>query len=432
MSEKPNILLVITHDTGRHLSCYGQRVSTPNMERLAREGVIFRQAYCTAPQCSPSRASLLTGMLPRENGMIGLAHRGFCLKPDVPRLPVLLGQAGYSTRLFGHQHEATGPAALGYEHFTPPEIGCDCRKIAPLVVEFLEHSPPQPFYAVAGFTQTHRPYPETSGPLDSVHVPPYLPDVPEVRRDVANLNRSVEMVDEAVGMILDALDRSGLAPSTLLIYTTDHGIAFPGAKATLFDPGIGIALLMRGPGGISGGREVGSLVSNMDVLPTLLEICGQPVPPCVEGKSLLPLIRGEAVRLREELFVELTYHAGYDPMRGIRTEQYKYIRSFEWRPWWYPPNVDGGQHMPSPSKQWFARHRPEVFREPRPEELLYDLTADPLERDNLADSPAYAGVLAELRERVEGKMRRTNDPLLSGPVPLPPGGRVTSPHSFEP
>ncbi|MER3406700.1 MAG: sulfatase, partial [Chloroflexota bacterium] len=124
-------------------------------------------------------------------------------------------------------------------------------------------------------------------------------------------------------------DRTGLAERTLLLFTTDHGIAFPGAKATLFDPGIEIALIARGPGGFAGGKSVDAMVSNADIMPALLELCGVPVPPGVQGTSLLPLVRGEVERLHGELFVELTYHAAYDPMRGVRTERYKYIRSYE-------------------------------------------------------------------------------------------------------
>lgn len=421
---RSNILIIITHDTGRHLGCYGHGVDTPNLSRLASEGVQFNKAFCTAPQCSPSRASLLTGKYPHSHGLIGLTHRGWRLNPNEPLLPALLANAGYSTHLFGFQHESPDSYALGYQHVVSAK-NHSCLNVAPLVIEFLDSKPRTPFFAMVGFSETHRPFPSYDGPIEDVKVPLWLPDEPIVRRDVAGLNTLVERVDEKVGEILNALERNGLADNTLVIYTTDHGIAFPGAKATLFDPGIEIALLMRGPGGFSGGRHVDVMVSNVDIMPTLLEFCDIPIPDGVQGKSLLPLLRGDISQLHEQLFPELTYHAAYDPMRGIRTEHYKYIRSFEQRTWWCPPNVD-----PSPTKE-LMRERG-YFDRPRPLEMLYDLRNDPLECNNLVDDPAYSDVLSDLRMRLEQWMQETNDPLLKGPVPPPIGAKVTPPDAPEP
>ncbi len=428
--ELPNILIVITHDTGRHLGTHGRGVATPNLDRLAREGVLFQQAFCTAPQCSPSRASLLSGRVPHSHGLIGLTHRGFRLAPGVPLLPALLASAGYRTHLFGFQHEAPDAHELGYQTVTRAEgeRPHSCLHVTPLLIDFLEQegrgSGP-PFFAVAGFSETHRPFPPCDDPPESVQPLPYLPDEPEIRRDVAALNVLVRRVDASIGQILDALDRTGLAERTLLLFTTDHGIAFPGAKATLFDPGIEITLMARGPGGFAGGKQIGAMVSNADIMPSLLELCGVPVPPGVQGKSLLPLIRGEAERLHEQLFVELTYHAAYDPMRGVRTERFKYIRSYEPRPFWLPPNVD-----PGPTKTLLLARG--AFDRPRPREMLFDLAADPLEQRNLADDPACRSVLEDMRARLERWMRTTGDPLLSGFVPLPPGARVTPIHAIDP
>lgn len=428
-SAKPNILVVITHDTGRHLGCYGRGVSTPNLERLAREGVLFQQAYCAAPQCSPSRASLITGLSPHQHGLVGLVNLGFQLRPDVPRLPALLAGAGYETHLFGIQHEARTPEELGYR-FVHRSESTSCRDVTPLVTDFLASQPTGPFFAAVGFFETHRKYPDSPGPWDAVGVPPYLPDVPEVRRDVADLELSASQVDEAVGRILDSVDHAGLAGDTLVVYTTDHGIAFPGAKATLFDPGIEIALLARGPGGFSGGRVSNALVLNLDLFPTLLELAGV-TPPENEGRSLLPLVHGESGHRRDRVFVELNYHVSYDPVRGVRTPRHKYIRSFEQRPWWVAPNVDGGPRMQGYTKDWYRHNQPEVYTRPRPPELLFDLRSDPLERDNLASDSAAQGILSELRDAVSGWMEATNDPLLKGPIPAPPDGRVLPPDSWD-
>jgi len=421
--ERPNILMVITHDTGRHLGCYGRGVETPNIDRLAGEGVIFTNFFCTAPTCSPSRASFLTGRYPHSNGLIGLTHRGFRLNPDEPLLPVLLAQKGYSTHLFGLQHESSDSHSLGYQKVLRGETN-SCLNVTPLVLEFLTEKPEEPFFVMVGFSETHRPFPNDVSIYD-VQGLSYLPDDLDVRRDVAALNILVRRVDEKMGEILNALDKTGLRDNTLVIYTTDHGIAFPGAKATLFDPGIEIALLMRGPSGFEGGKRVNALLSNIDFLPTILDLCDIPIPKKVQGKSMLSLVHGELEKLHDRIFVEQTYHAAYDPMRGVRTERYKYIRSYEERPFWFPPNVDGGL-----SKEFVRRLG--YFDRPRPTEMLFDLIADPIERKNLAGDPDHADLLEEMRSMVETWMQETDDPMRKGCVPPHPGARVTPPDSYNP
>lgn len=429
MSAQPNVVVVITHDTGRHLGTYGRGVATPNLDRLASEGVVFERAFCAAPQCSPSRASLMTGLAPHRHGNIGLTHRGFRLHDDSYRrtLPSLLSAAGYSTHLFGFQHEAPSPHDLGYQQVVqmPGAPRHYCREVAPIVADFVASRPARPFFAMVGFFETHRPFDPTAGALDDVRVPPYLPDEPIVRRDVADLNEQVRRADRAVGQILDALNRSGLSENTLFLYTTDHGIAFPGAKGTLFDPGVEVSLIARGPGGFSSGRRIGALVSNVDVFSTILDLCGVAAPPETHGRSLLPLVRGEVERVRDEVFFELTYHTAYDPMRGVRSERYKYIRSFADRPLHFPPHVD-----PSPTKD-LLRERG-FFDTRRPPEMLFDLERDPLERANLAADAAYADVRQALRARLDRWMRETGDPLFVGDVQAPAGAKLTPVESYDP
>jgi N-sulfoglucosamine sulfohydrolase len=427
----PNVVIVITHDTGRHLGAYGRRVATPNLDRLAAEGVLFEQAFCTAPQCSPSRASLLTGLMPHRHGLIGLAHRGFRLHPDALQrtLPRLLGEAGYRTHLFGLQHEAADPDELGYQQVVqPPPTGSRphlCRDVAPAAARFLASGPTEPFFAMVGFEETHRPFEPTDTPLAEVEVPAFLPDAPVVRRDVADLEGAVRQADAAIGQFLTALDRSGLAGRTLFIYTTDHGIAFPGAKGTLFDPGIEIGLVARGPGGFRGGRRLPGLASNVDLLPTILELCGLTPPADNDGVSLLPIVSGNVRDVRQEVFAELTYHTTYDPMRAIRTERYKYIRSFADRPLHLPAHVDAG-----PTKD-LLRDRG-YFERRRPPEMLFDLLHDPLERTNLAGDPTSASVRDSLRDRLEHWMHATGDPLLDGEVVAPTDATLTPVDAYAP
>lgn len=421
MSERPNIVYIHSHDTGRYVQPYGHQIQTPNIQRLADQGLLFRQAHCAAPSCSGSRACLLTGQWAHVNGMTGLAHRGWRLHDYGRHVVHPLRAAGYWSALVGEQHLSRDPAVLGYDHVV--DIGTTkVHSIAPAALQLLRSRPPQPFFLSVGFFETHREFFEPSSVRDALYgaPPAHLPDTPEIRADMAAFKASARSFDQGVGAVLHALDEQGLADDTLIVLTTDHGLPFPGGKATLSDRGLGVLLIVRGPRGFHGGHVLDSLVSHVDLYPTLLELAGAPLPADVHGVSLLPLVRREAREVREELFAELTYHAAYDPMRAIRTRRHKLIRHFGERLLPVLPNVDD-----SPSKDllvaagWAAQ--------PRPRLELYDLLADPIEMRNLAYDETFADVLDELSGRLETWMRATGDPLLDGPAPVPPGGFVNDP-----
>lgn len=231
---------------------------------------------------------------------------------------------------------------------------------------------------------------------------------------MASFKATARLMDDAVGTILHQLAASGLAENTLVISTTDHGIAFPAMKCNLTDQGWGVMLMMRGPGGFGGGKVSDAMVSQLDIFPTLCELLNIERPAWLTGKSLMPLIRDNAKEINDQVFAEVTYHAAYEPKRAIRTPRYKYIRHFGGRKTPVLPNCDDG-----PSKSlWLSydwKHQPVV------EESLYDLVFDPMERNNLAGAPAQASILADLRARMDQWMKSTADPLLKGPVSLPPG-----------
>jgi arylsulfatase A-like enzyme len=220
-----------------------------------------------------------------------------------------------------------------------------------------------------------------------------------------------------VGRVLNALHAAGMVDNTLIVFTTDHGLAFPGAKGSLYDRGTGVMLVLRGPGGFLGGRVVDEMVSQIDLYPTICELAGIDTPDFAQGCSLLPMMRGEQPGVRDAVFTELTYHAAYDPQRAIRTERWKYLRRFDDYPTRVLPNIDD-----SPSKDvlvdggWGER--------PLPREELFDLLLDPEEGNNLADDPAFGHVRTELAERLERQMRDSDDPLLDGPVPAPDGASL--------
>jgi len=424
---RPNILYISSHDTGRFIQPYGQPVETPNLQRLAEGGVLFRQAFCAGPTCSPSRAALLTGSYPHENGMLGLAHRGFALNDYSQHLCRTLRNAGYTTALAGFQHVAEDPAVIGYDRIIAPDEGDggDLRAAA-AAARFIEGEPPRPFYLEVGFHDTHREFPEVAKEDARCEAPPpYFPDTPETRYDFACFKASARRLDENVGRVLDALDRSGMAENTLVIYATDHGIAFPRMKCNLTDGGIGVAMIMRGPGGFSGGKVVDSLISHVDLFPTLCDLLEIEKPPWLSGLSFLPVVEGKAGSVRDEIFAGVTYHAAYEPQRCVRNGRWKYIRRFGDRRRVVLPNCDD-----CPTKTlWMENGWADMEH---PQEALYDLVFDPQESDNLAADPGRAGILADMRAKLEAYMVQTSDPLLDGPVPAPAGARANDPDGISP
>jgi len=427
VSATPNILYLHSHDTGRFVAPYGHAVPTPNIQRLADQGVLFRQAFCAVPACSGSRAALLTGEYAHTNGMLGLAHRGYALRDYSHHLIHTLAEAGHWTALVGEQHISTDPDILGYDHVVDvPDTHAET--VAPAAAEVLLRTRPadRPFFLSVGFYETHRDFFEPSSVRDALYsLPPAnVPDTPETRRDMAAFKASARRLDEGVGRVLDALERAGAADDTLVILTTDHGLPFPGAKATLTDRGTGVMLIMRGPGGFRGGRVQDAIVTHLDLYPTICDLAGVRHPGWLQGRSLLPLVGRTVDELHDEVFSELTFHAAYEPQRSIRTRRWKYIRRFEDDPRLRPANTDD-----SPSKQLLLDHGWQ--ERPVAAEQLYDLVFDPCEMANLAADPGHAHVVAALRERLVAWMRETSDPLLDGPVAPRPGSRRNLPGALS-
>jgi arylsulfatase A-like enzyme len=423
---KPNIIYLHSHDSGRYLQPFGHAVPTPNLQRLANEGVLFRRAFSAAPTCSPSRAALLTGQCPHRNGMLGLAHRGFSLNDYKKHILQTLRPAGYHSVLAGLQHIAADPKTIGFDEVISPKSTA-AAVVAPVAVEFLGRKHSEPFFLDVGFFETHREYPKpTAGDDPRYTLPPApIPDTPETRLDTAAFHASARNLDRAVGEILDALDRNGLTGNTLVISTTDHGVAFPLMKCNLEDSGWGISLIMRGPGGFTGGKVIDALISHLDIYPTICDLAGVAHPDWLEGKSMLPLIRGEKKEINEEVFAEVTYHAAYEPKRAVRTGRWKYIRRYGDKHTPVLPNCDDGLSK----SLWLEYGWKNMVL---PEESLYDLIFDPNEHNNLAGDAASRMVLTEMRGRLDRWMQRTNDPLLKGPVPPPHGSQINNPDGVSP
>lgn len=411
-SLKPNIILLITHDTGRHLSPYGvSTVDTPHCERLARESTLFEQSFCTAPQCSPSRASIVTGRYPHANGVMGLTHEDFAWAMHDSERPIamLLREAGYVTWLLGWQHEAPDPHSLGFDHVA----GFPFKDLPKHLDPMLRNRPAdRPFYCQLGSGEVHRPFTTQNTVPDDrlgVSIPSYLKDGPQTREEIRLLQGVIKRFDHGLGQLLALIDQYHLTNDTLLIVTTDHGLAFPRAKGSLYDPGIETMLFLRWPGRIEAGARKSELVSNVDILPTILECAGATPPDCLHGRSLMPLLDGGSFVERDAIFAEKTFHDCYDPMRCIRTKTHKYIRYFEKSSLHcVPGDVLGG----GASRELGPLPRHGV-------EELYALESDPAETTNLAGEPACRELLQRLRARLYQWMRDTGDPLLQGPVASP-------------
>lgn len=437
-----NVVYIHTHDLGRYIQPYGYAVPTPNLMRLAREGTLFRHAYAAAPTCSPSRAAMLTGMAAHSCGMTGLVNRGFGLneRGRASHLANFLSASGYETVLSGVQHEVPNDRVheIGYQKILrgedlpgeKPDYG-RARRAA----EYIRGGDAQkPFFLAVGFSATHREFPELGdeankdGEVDPDYVvpPPPFYDTPENREDIARFMIAARIVDDCVGIVTDALREAGRLDDTVILFTTDHGIAFPRCKCNLYDTGIGVSFMLKYPQNPRAGQVVDSLVSHLDVYPTLCELNGLDKPDRLQGESLVPLLNGEVEKVRDTAFAEVTYHAAYEPKRCVRTERYKLIRLAEEHGRIVPANIDDGL-----SKSFLLAAG--LLDERRDREMLFDLYLDPVERVNMVGDERYRGVYEELSQILDAWMEETGDPLLQGGrVPKPAGAKANTLESVSP
>lgn len=408
----PSIVVVHGHDLGRSMGPYGRGADTPAVERFARTAITFDRAFAPAPQCSPSRASLTTGKYPNKSGMMGLAHLDWKLFDPSDALPAQLRDLGYQTLLVGEQHEATAGELLGYERCVGTRWPQLAREVAPAFAAALDDlDTGRPFFASVGFFEAHRPF-DQPGYVDAdpagVTLPTYLPDTPEVRADVAAFHGRVRAFDDGVDMVLEALEARGLFDTTIVVVTTDHGIAFPRAKGTLYDAGLETGLLVRWPGVTTSGGRSEALVVNVDLFTTLLRAAGGTPSADVDGVDLRPLLEGRTATVRDHMFAQLHWHDAFVPMRAIRTDTHKLILDFSGSDrLYFPADVEDS-----------ASGRALRATEPPPPSAvaLHDLRSDPDERRNVWNDSEQGTLGAVLRERLEAWMSATGDPLLSEEV----------------
>ena len=439
-----NILYIHTHDSGRFLKPYGFNVPTDYLLEFAKDAVVFRKAFCGAPTCSPSRSVLLTGMYAHNNGMLGLAHRGFKINDYSKHLASYLKNYDYETVLSGVQHEADSwlnfdkaAKIIGYscdittvpEKKNEEELVYWDRNNAGEAAGYIKNAAKtnKKFFMSFGMFSTHRKYPvisENKTDPDYVELPPRTYDNENNRADTAKYMDSAKMADDCIKTVIEALKDSGLYDETIIIFTTDHGVANPFDKCFLNDSGIGVALIIRDPKQEKQGRVIDAMVSHIDIFPTLCELTGVEKPEWLQGKSLVPLLY-ENKKVREEIYAEINYHTSYEPARCVRNERYKYIKYFDktYDKYNYS-NMDDSKVKEFLTENGLLDMKKEM-------EILYDLYFDPGENNNVAGKAEYSDVLAQMRGKLESWQTETGDPVLLGEIEAPEGAKINKKGSMS-
>jgi arylsulfatase A-like enzyme len=416
-SRLPNFVFLISDDhSWPDLGCYGNSaLRTPNLDRLASEGMRFDNCFVASPQCSPNRSAILTGCTPHTTSTSRL-HTP--MPPWEPTFLEPLKQIGYFTGAFRKVHQGSA-FDRRWDFYAP--------KSEPFEQFFDALAPDRPFFLHVGFHEPHRPYhPGTfSPPHDpaAVRRPAFLPDTPAVRQDLAHYADAIAHMDAECGQIFDLLRRRSLAENTLVVFTGDNGMPFPRAKGSLYDPGLRVPLLARWPGRIPAGSICKFLISHVDLAPTWLEAAGLPKPDKMQGRSFLPLLLGRTFEPRQAVFSERNWHNHFDPQRSVRTSRYKLIFNaaphFPYRPASDLEASPTWQEMVRLARQGkLSPPLMRMFDPARPLLELYDLESDPDEFHNLATSPQHATVLADLSRLLSDWMHDTYDflpPALSSP-----------------
>lgn len=419
-NSKPNVVMITCHDIGQHLNCYGvNSVRTPAIDKLAEQGVVFRNAFSTSGVCSPGRGSLHTGRYPQSNGLMGLTHAPWWWQLNESELHTakILRDHGYTTYLVGFNHiDPQNPQRLGYQNI--PEIKGEGEEgIAQTAIDVINQmeTNSNPVFIKIGFHLVHRPFTHGTDSVNGIFVPPYLADTKIMRNDLAQYQAQIHYFDELVGQVTKALKNSKEADNTLLVFTSDHGIPYPGSKWTARRAGLQVPFIFYMPGTVfSGGKQINDLYSNVDFLPTLLSFLGYDIPKNMQGMDFYPFLSGKKIKgPREYVFGQYTTDMKRDNVsRSVLTEKYQLIRYFDQgRSVKWPVDVD---------PQEFANH---VEREksvaPRPFAQLFDIENDPFELIDLSGKEDFKKVKDELSEKLLEWMKEVDDPLLNGPQRTP-------------
>jgi N-sulfoglucosamine sulfohydrolase len=432
---KKNILFLIADDWSPIAGCYGNPViQTPVVDSLAKQGTIFTQAFCTSPSCAPSRATIHTGLHSHTHGQYGLCNgeSTFRTRPESPTLPSILRDHGVFTGIFSKQH-TWPPEHYPWdfnrsEHWKDHKQHFDPEDLYTRAKEFFELANGKPFYLHVGFHTPHRrepgynnqhsfkKYTNISYDPASIAVPDFLPDCPEVREDLAEYYTAISRHDFSIGRVMDALRESGRLDETLIIITSDHGMPFPGAKASSFDTGHHCPLIVVDPGAKKRGHTNNALINWTNFMPTMLDWFGIQIPEHLQGRSFLPILEEGQPTGWDETTFSHTFHevTMCYPYRVIRNRKYKYVLNLH-------PELThplASDIIKSPTWKAIEAGRLEMGKRRtvdflhQDEEKLYDIENDPMETTNLLNTPELAGILADFRSRMNEFRKKTQDPWL--------------------
>lgn len=422
----PNFIFFIADDVSpEDLGCYGGPVPTPNLDRLAATGMRFLNAYVTASSCSPSRCSIITSRYPHNTGAPEL-HMP--LPHDQWKFPGRLRRAGYYSVLNGKNHMeydgVTEKNAWLADAFDKIMKGKKPGGEEEWIEVLRQRPENKPFFFWFASHDAHRDWQfNENAPQfkpEEVVAPPYLFDGPETRKDLAGYYHEVARADFHLGQLMDEVEREGLADRTYIIFCSDNGKPFPRCKTRLLDTGMKTPLLIAGPG-IEGKSVSSSLVSMIDIGPTILDLAKVPIPEQFQGVSLIPVLKDPSASVRDYIFGEHNWHIYPANERMVRYKNWVYIRNYRFK----EQNLCGesSDQFPAGKELWDAEAkgvlRPEqrdVFLKPRPYEELYDVEKDPLQFNNMARSPELAPVLNELRKVMDAWREETGDTVPENPT----------------
>ncbi len=435
-AERPNFLLIVSEDNGPELGCYGDPYGrTPNLDRLAAEGVRFENAFVPYSVCSPSRAAFLTGMYPHQNGQIGLATHKFAMyHEDTPNVVTLLKSAGYHTGLIGKLH-VNPESAFPFDYRAIPSANFNRKQsvvdYANAAAKFFASAGGKPFFLSVNFPDAHLPFLKKANgrpakPLSADDVKP-MPWVgvnsPRIREQVANYYNCLARLDDGVALLLAEVKKAGHSNNTLVIYIGDHGAQFPRGKGTVYEGALRVPLIVRWPGEAKAGVVRKELVSTVDILPTILAAAG--VKQDLPGLALQPLVAdkpADSWRQYSFGFTTGSFPRACFVQHSIRDARHKLISSP--RPGTY--NLDSGTYLDEDHQHFVIsgataeeqaaapKHVQAAFRRwskpPRYE--LYDLENDPHEWHNLAESSEHAEVKLRLIKALTQWQTETRDPFI--------------------
>ena len=349
-AKRPNVLVFVADDWGMNdASCYGNPfVKTPGIDDLAANGVRFTHAFCTTPSCSPSRSVLLSGMHNHANGQYGLAHgyHHFAGFSDLKTLPVILSESGYRTICAGKHHVNPEPTYHFQEYITGPspvDMANQCEAL-------LSASSDSPFFLYFCTSEPHRSFKrEGSDPVDptAITVPPHLPDTPECREDLAEYYESIQRADTGMVRLIELVRDTCHWDDTLIFCLSDNGMPWPGAKTTLYEPGVHLPCIVRDPLSSAHGKTCDAMISWVDISPSVLEYCGLgESSKNMHGRSFLGAMNDEHPEGWDEVYCSHTFHevTMYYPMRSVRTRKHKLI--------W---NIAHGLGFPFASDLWKSK-----------------------------------------------------------------------------